>query len=146
MPTHGAIRYIEHYNEFGPYTRFRFQLCNNFQRGKCHKGAMCTYIHAVIGGNEAQKIHLNNGTVYETLPQGAALYVYLPSAADKPDLVPSSKILWTKGAADVFDAVVNGRSSVIQRPQHCAHFQYKKMCNRGPDCCFVHSLLPPGSQ
>jgi len=147
IPTHGAIRYIEHYNECGPYSRFRFQLCHNFQRGKCRSGAACTYVHAIVDGEEnVQRIHLNNGTVYETLPHGVSLFVHLPSASVGAQQIPSEAILRTKGAVEVYKAVINDRFSAIHRPQHCAHFQFKKMCNRGSECGFIHSLIPPNGQ
>jgi len=147
IPTHGAVRYIEHYNECGPYSRFRFQLCHNFQRGKCHKGSSCTYIHALVGSDETvQRIHLNNGMVYETLPRGASIFVHAPSGLTEPQVIPSEAILRTKGAIEVYNAVINNRSCAILRPQHCAHFQFKKMCNRGTECGFIHSLVPPSGQ
>lgn len=141
IPTHGAIRYIEHYNEFGPYSRFRFQLCNNFQRGRCQNGAACTYIHAAAAPETAQKIHMNNGTVYDTLPAGVVFPLFC-RGHQRPQLIPSEYILVTKGAVDVYHAIIEGNPSNIQRPQHCAHFQFKKMCNRGADCGFIHSLVP----
>lgn len=30
----------------------------------------------------------------------------------------------------------------IVRPRHCAHFQFKRMCNLGATCHFIHSLIP----
>lgn len=30
----------------------------------------------------------------------------------------------------------------IVRPRHCAHFQFKRMCNLGSTCHFIHSLIP----
>jgi len=146
VPTHGAIRYVEHYNEFGPYSRFRFQLCNNFQAGRCSRGAACTYIHA-LGFDRAQQIHLNNGTTGRTLPHGASFYVFMPSnTSPVPQFVPSTQILVTKGSLAVYDAIMSNRRSCIGRPQHCAHFVYKKVCNRGEECNFIHSLASPWAE
>jgi len=149
FPTHGAIRYIEHYNEFGPYSRFRFQLCSNFQQGRCQKGSSCTYIHAYLNQDIAQKIHLNNGTMYETLPAGIVFNIHPPNAngtLGRSETIPTEFILRTKGATELYHSVTNNCLSAFHRPQHCAHFQYKKMCNRGTECSFIHSMLPPCSQ
>jgi len=140
-PTHGAIRYIEHYNEVGPYSRFRFQICHNYACGKCTKGFNCTYIHAQQLP-QSNVIHVNGMLAYETLPPGMSMFVHVPGSNGAPQLIPSEYILCTAGSRKLFEDALNGDATRINRPQHCAHYQFKKVCNRGTACSFIHSLIP----
>jgi len=142
VPTHGAVRYIEHHNETGPYSRFRFQICHNHAQGRCPKGFACTYIHALVLP-QSSLIHMNGVAAYETLPGGMSLFVHTPGSRGAPQLTPSEYILRTAGSEKLFEDVLAGNGSSINRPQHCAHYQFKKVCNRGSACSFIHSLIPP---
>lgn len=31
---------------------------------------------------------------------------------------------------------------IVMRARHCAHFQFRRMCNLGSECNFIHSLVP----
>jgi hypothetical protein len=141
VPTNGGIRYVEHYNETGPYSRFRFQVCHNFLNGCCNKGASCTYIHATHLPTP-RRIHVMNADGYERLPAGVALCIHLPGGGSRPQMIPSEYILRTEGSEKLYREIAEGQRRSMHRPQHCAHFQFKKVCNRGPDCSFIHSLVP----
>jgi len=142
QPTHGAIRYIEHFNEMGPYTRFRFQLCNNFLGGHCRKGFECTYVHA-LSLPRAYNVHVNGQHGYETLPPGYCLDVYTPSQNAPPQSIPTHYILHTLGSEKAFKDMVTRKCTF--RGQHCAHYQYKRICNLGDRCSFIHSIVPVSS-
>jgi hypothetical protein len=75
--------------------------------------------------------------------------VYPPNAASQtPQTIPSERILVTVGAQNVYNVLNNLRAGDHQnnaanlKPRHCAHFQFKRMCNLGSECNFVHSLTP----
>lgn len=142
VPTIGAIRYMENYNENGPYTRQRFQLCNRFQKGACTKGADCSYIHSaeVL---KATTVHSFGDASHECLPAGLLLPIYSPHSNCPPQIVPSDSVLVTDGSAKLAAAVSCGNAHLFQRPQHCAHYQFKKVCHRGNECSFIHCLIPP---
>jgi len=136
--THGAIRYAEHYNECGPYTRFRFQLCRNNLKGACTKGGNCTYVH-VTRLPTPSPVHVNGVSAgYPTMPAGVVMYVHLPSSNAPPMQIASEKMLRTAGAEAIMESITNATPLQIKRPQHCAHFTYKKICNRGSLCQFLH--------
>jgi hypothetical protein len=141
VPTHGSIRFIEHYNEVGPYSRFRFQLCHSFLSGRCTRGFDCTYIHAAQLP-VPQEIHVQGVDIYERLPAGVTFFIHIPSALKKPQMIPSEYIIRTEGSDRLFTDIVEGRRRSMNRPQHCAHFQFKKVCNLGANCSFIHSLVP----
>lgn len=109
----------------------------------------------------------NNSLLYDTLPAGVSLCVYPPNNANAhPQMIPSQKILRTLGASNVYQVVLNAhhqRQAKIEealrttgkspnlppvkqphglKPRHCAHFQFKRMCNLGAECNFIHSLVP----
>jgi hypothetical protein len=140
VPTHGGMRYIEYFNETGPYSRFRFQLCHNFLNGRCTKGFTCTYIHAKELP-KAHGIHVQGMDAYERLPAGLSLFVNMPGSTEEPQLIPSQHVIRTLGAERLYTDVIENKQSAVVRPQHCAHFLYKKLCNRGAECAFIHALL-----
>jgi len=141
-PTHGAMRYIEHYNEVGPYSRFRFQICHSHLQQRCQKGMECTYIHANRLPS-ADVIHARGREKnYDTLQSGSILFIYSPHSSMPPQAIPSQSIIRTVGAEKLMHAISQGSTS-FHRPQHCAHLQFKKVCNRGYNCGFIHSIAPP---
>lgn len=100
---------------------------------------------------------------FELLPPGIMITVFPPNNSQAhAQQIPSDKILRTSGASNVFQVLMcaqrqrdekagaSGRApSATQvkqphslKPKHCAHFQFKKICNLGSDCNFIHSLLP----
>ena len=139
-PTIGAFRYIEHYNECGPYTRFRFQLCHNFLRGHCVSGFDCTYIHAhsLPVANNVHHLSRNAGSTnsFATLPPGYYIPVQVSGGPRHPQMIPSECILRTRGADRALKEL--GSSRVGHVPALCAH----NLCNRGDRCDFIHSTLP----
>lgn len=146
VPTKGALKYVEQYNSYGASLRFRFQLCHKFLAGKCDRGESCPYVHVTSLG-KASSVHLNNPENSigkgDTLPAGAVLYIHPPGTITAPpQMIPSEYLLRTQGAMAVYEAVVNHTPCAIIRPQHCAHFQFKRVCNRGNSCNFIHSLVP----
>jgi hypothetical protein len=141
VPTHGGLRYIEHFNETGPYSRFRFQVCHNFLNGRCNKGFTCTYIHTKQLP-PAREIHVQGVDAYERLPVGLSLFVHMPGSTGKPQLIPSQYVIRTLGSERLYADVIENKSGTAVRPQHCAHFLFNKLCNRGPNCAFIHALMP----
>jgi hypothetical protein len=141
VPTHGGMRYVEYFNETGPYSRFRFQLCHNFLLGRCNKGFTCTYIHAKQVP-KAQSIHVQGLDAYERLPPGISVFVDMPGSTGQPQLIPSENIVRTLGAERLYAEIIDNKQGTFVRPQHCAHFMFKKLCNRGPNCAFIHALMP----
>jgi hypothetical protein len=141
VPTHGGMRYVEHFNETGPYSRFRFQLCHNFLNGRCAKGFACTYVHAKQVPT-AHEIHVQGLDTYERLPAGLSLFVHMPGSMGRPQMIPSQYVIRTLGSERLYADVIDNKPGTTVRPQHCAHFLFNKLCNRGPDCAFIHALLP----
>jgi len=140
VPTHGGMRYVEHFNETGPYSRFRFQLCHNFLNGRCNKGFNCTYIHAKQLPT-AHEIHVQGVETYERLPTGLSLFVHMPGSTGRPQMIPSQYIIRTNGSERLYADVIDNKHGTFVRPQHCAHFLFKKLCNRGAECAFIHVLM-----
>jgi hypothetical protein len=140
VPTHGGIRYIEHYNETGPYSRFRFQLCQNFLNNSCSKGYKCTYIHA-RRLPQSRSIHVQGVGSYEMLPAGMEFLVNMPWTLGQLQAVLSQNVIRTLGAERLYADAIDHKPGSCIRPQHCAHFLYKKVCNRGAECAFIHSLV-----
>jgi hypothetical protein len=139
VPTYGSVRYIEHFNEAGPYSRFRFQLCHNFLNGCCAKGFNCTYIHA-LQLPPSHEIHLLGVDAYPRLPAGLSLLIHMPGSAGAPQMFPSQSVIRTLGSERLYADIVGNEHGTFVHPQHCAHFLFKKMCNRGPACAFIHTL------
>lgn len=93
---------------------------------------------------------------YETLPPGFTLTVHAPNSnhvtgakrgPPLPQNIPSDRVIVTVGAKTALDFLRNGRRSgdggaVGARPRHCAHFQYRRLCNLGNQCHFIHSKVP----
>jgi len=140
VPTHGGMRYVEHFNETGPYSRFRFQICHNFLNARCQKGFNCTYIHAKQLPN-AHVIHVQGIDAYERLPAGLSLFVNMPGSTGRPQMIPSDFIIRTLGSERLYADVIEHKHGTFVRPQHCAHFMFKKLCNLGAECAFIHVLM-----
>jgi hypothetical protein len=97
---------------------------------------------------------LQNTQGYRTLSDNLLIAVHAPNAHDEPpQLIFSCNLLVTKGSLQAFEQVVaqvrKGQRSAAPssvpphaRPRHCAHFQFRKMCNLGEECHFIHSLAP----
>jgi hypothetical protein len=106
---------------------------------------------------------LQNTHGYHTLSDNLLIAVHAPNAHDElPQLIFSCNLLVTKGSLQAFEQVVaqvrkagqrggsnagagSGASNATashNRPRHCAHFQFRKMCNLGEECHFIHSLAP----
>jgi hypothetical protein len=99
---------------------------------------------------------------YPTLPAGYTITVHPPNEAHsttateahgratvKPQDIPSDMIIWTAGAQSALDCVASGGASSRgapglsgARPRHCAHYQFRRVCNLGRDCKFLHSKVP----
>ena len=165
--TQGAIKYVDFFQKYGTQTRFRFQLCKRFLSGWCAGGAACQYIHSQVLSHSTQ-VHVNencatsasntfltpemvqggnNSLGYQTIPSGVVFPVYPPNSANvSPQSIPSEKILVTTGAQNVFNVLQSrggdAAACTSMKPRHCAHFQFKRMCNLGTECNFIHSLVP----
>lgn len=105
---------------------------------------------------------------FEYFPPGLTITVFAPNNAQgQPQHIPSERIIRTAGASNVYQVLLCAQkqrdeklaevfrttgkmpSTVPQvkqphslKPKHCAHFQFKKVCNLGSDCNFIHSMLP----
>jgi hypothetical protein len=106
---------------------------------------------------------------YKTMDCGMVFAVFPPNQLNSaPQLIPSEMILETEGAVQTYRALGGGADHAsekggpsqtftqppypvmadgsvavpIVRPRHCAHFQFKRMCNLGAACHFIHSLIP----
>lgn len=134
---------------------------SNLQSGKAQVGAH------VNPNADGQRGGLELGAGVEMLPEGVVLMVYPPNNAQAhPQPIPSEKILRTAGASNVYHVLRNAhqqREAKLQealrvtgrpgnvapvkqphglKPRHCAHFQFKRLCNLGNECNFIHSLVP----
>ena len=138
QPTHGAIRYIEHFNEAGPYTKFRFQLCHNHRNGLCRKGFDCTYIHAMSLPRPCT-VHVNGLMGYNRLPAGLQICVHPTNSNGTSEVIASENILLNFGSERAYREAFQGTSTPQHPPQHCAHFRYKRVCNLGDQCAFIHT-------
>jgi len=168
--TRGSIKYVDHHARYGQQTRFRFQLCNNYLQHKCAKLSECSYIHATVLPKPSE-VHLNPfaprrlaadrhghghdvpmtaqddpsiADAYETLPKGYALRVYAPNdkGPQEPQMIPSEMIILTAGAIAAKRCSLGGDAAPGARPRHCAHYQFKRLCNLGSQCHFIHSKVP----
>jgi len=165
--TRGSIKYADHHARYGSQTRFRFQLCHNYLEHKCAKLSECSYIHATVLPKPSE-VHLNPfaprrlaadrhghgqdvpmsaqddpniANSYETLAPGMVLRVFAPNdnGASEPQSIPSEMIIVTAGA---LAARRGGPGPDAARPRHCAHYQFKRLCNLGTQCHFIHSKIP----
>ncbi|KAG5508381.1 hypothetical protein JIQ42_08119 [Leishmania sp. Namibia] len=169
--TRGAIKYASLNERYGNQTRFRFQLCNRYLHRRCFSAAECQYIHSLVVSTATQ-VHMNENSVttsavrqmnreelaggrktldYPTMAPGMIFAVYPPNQLNSsPQLILSELILMTEGAVQTYQALsrdapggaTHGTEATIVRPRHCAHFQFKRMCNLGTSCHFIHSLIP----
>lgn len=78
----------------------------------------------------------------------------------RPQRIQSSMIIWTRGGdmalkhamgqmhGRPFATANNEVDNMVPlgatgaRPRHCAHYQFKRLCNLGRDCQFIHSKIP----
>ncbi|KAG5487913.1 hypothetical protein LSCM1_08228 [Leishmania martiniquensis] len=169
--TRGAIKYVSLNERYGNQTRFRFQLCNRYLHHRCFSAAECQYIHSLVVSTATQ-VHMNENSVtttavrrmnreelaggrntldYPTMGPGMIFAVYPPNQLNSsPQLIRSELILTTAGAMQTYQALsrdatrgaTHSTEVTIVRPRHCAHFQFKRMCNLGTSCHFIHSLIP----
>ncbi|GET85444.1 hypothetical protein, conserved [Leishmania tarentolae] len=168
--TRGAIKYASLNERYGNQTRFRFQLCNRYLRHRCSSASKCPYIHSHVLST-VTAVHMNENSItsgvrqqdredlaggrnalkYPTIAPGMIFAVYPPNQLNSsPQLIPSELILQTEGALhtyralsrDTADGADHRKDTTIVRPRHCAHFQFKRMCNLGTSCHFIHSLIP----
>ncbi|CAJ1985682.1 hypothetical protein - conserved [Leishmania donovani] len=169
--TRGAIKYASLNERYGNRMRFRFQLCNRYLRHRCSSAAKCPYIHSLVVSTATQ-VHMNENSIttsgvrqmnreelaggrntleYPTIATGMIFAVYPPNQPNSsPQLIPSELILQTEGALHTYHALsgdaaggaTHDTQTAIVRPRHCAHFQFKRMCNLGTSCHFIHSLIP----
>ncbi|ESS66145.1 hypothetical protein TCDM_05272 [Trypanosoma cruzi Dm28c] len=130
-----------------PPARFnisRFVICRNYRCGEadsCPKGEGCRFVHADVDYStlEGQPIHVNyiwrdeKLCIYERLPPGDVLEVLSRSGSEKPDLIPSERILVTRRA-------LSYREDNSRRLSHCVHYYCNRMCNRGENCNFIHAV------
>ncbi|XP_010698152.1 hypothetical protein LPMP_020070 [Leishmania panamensis] len=165
--TRGAIKYASLTERYGSQTRFRFQLCNRYLHHRCSSAAECQYIHSLFVSTATQ-VHVNENGIttygvrqmireelaggrntleYPTITPGIVFAVYPPNQLNSfPQFILSELILQTEGAVQTSQALsgdaAHGAEATIVRPRHCAHFQFKRMCNLGASCRFIHSLVP----
>jgi hypothetical protein len=131
------------------------QLCPNFDAKEedvaaaassssyspsCVNGAACKFAHARLDKAQRQEIHVNyayatlDDVCYESFPlPSQILQVAPPNASVATDEIPSHLVLKT--------AALQSSRRVIS---HCAHYFFNRVCNRGPECYFIHaiSLMP----
>ena len=112
------------------------------------------------GGSGFQNVLAENKDSVPCLPEGHVLYLYRPNAltsnpAEKLQAVPSHLILETVGSQTAISIQVHNKlpegtshpnengeeSEAIPRAKHCAHFQFKRLCNMGPACHFIHAKV-----
>jgi hypothetical protein len=95
---------------------------------------------------------------YDTLEPGFVLTIYGPNATTNttgshrgeqsgPQRIPSEMILTTCGSETALAHMLSGadqgvKGAVGSRPRHCAHYQFKRLCNLGRNCHFIHSKVP----
>lgn len=120
--------------------------------------------------NQAELAGGRNTLHYPTISAGMIFAVFPPNQLNSaPQLIPSEQILVTEGALQTYRALsgsvedlkstvpaphylphsqkpssssASAAEAPIIRPRHCAHFQFKRMCNLGASCHFIHSLIP----
>jgi hypothetical protein len=170
--TRGSIKYVDHHSRYGAQMRFRFQLCHNYLLHKCPRMSECSYIHATKlpqpsqvhlnpfaprrlaadrhGRSEevpyAEVDDPNVANTYETMPAGATFIIFPPhgnQVTNQETSVPSSMVIRTSGADEAWSFMLNpSLAPPGYRPRHCAHYQFKRVCNQGKSCPHIHSKVP----
>ncbi|KAK7196957.1 hypothetical protein NESM_000638600 [Novymonas esmeraldas] len=119
----------------------RLVLCRNFSvdhPGSCPKGALCKFVHADVRDATHATIHVNyawrslSHCTYARLPPGDVLTVLAPNERPPTEVIPSERILLTRGSA--------GWREHVGGLSHCAHYYFNRMCNRGERCNFIHAV------
>ncbi|ORC92727.1 zinc finger protein family memeber [Trypanosoma theileri] len=122
----------------------RLVVCRNYipgKEGSCVKEENCRFVHADVDYDklQAQSVHVNyiwrheDICTYKRLPPGDVLEVVSWNGAQRPDLIPSERILVTRRALSHCEP--NGSPL-----SHCVHFYCNRMCNRGENCNFIHAI------
>eukprot|EP00760_Papus_ankaliazontas_P011596 PhM_4_TR14871/c0_g1_i1/m.30105 len=142
--TQGSLEYIADFNACGPRgTVFRAELCEAYYRdGLCEQGFRCDCIHthSTVVAAQLDTVHVNyviadvKDSVYPTLPAGKLLKIYDPNQRNRFVEVQSEHLLRNAGSEGLWRD--DGKTSM--KPYHCAHFFLRKLCNRGPQCTFMH--------
>jgi hypothetical protein len=105
---------------------------------------------------------------FDFFPPGLTITVFPPNSSQgQVQHIPSERIIRTSGASNVYQVLLcaqkqrdeklaevlrtTGKTPTVipsikqphsLKPKHCAHFQFKKVCNLGGDCNFIHSMMP----
>lgn len=90
---------------------------------------------------------------YPTLPAGFHLAVFPPNSTGvddsnlPPQIIETAMIMRTIGGDTAMTTAVRVGQQipavpVQNRSRHCAHFQFKRLCNLGDKCHFIHSKVP----
>jgi len=115
-------------------------LCRNYYvEGDCPKGRSCKFVHADVNHKDVKSapIHVNYAwrsmdlCTYPTLEAGSFVNVLLTNNRLPSEQIPTERILMTIGSL----SAVNGEAA-----QHCAHYHFNRICNRGEKCHFIHAV------
>ncbi|KPA78622.1 hypothetical protein ABB37_06222 [Leptomonas pyrrhocoris] len=137
----------------------RLVLCRNYRPcdpRSCAMGGNCKFVHADCdyAKLEAHPIHVNyiwrheSLCTYPRLPPGEKLTVWAPNNKQPATLIPSERILVTKGSQAYMICLQSVRSGLASPEElehtaplsHCAHYYFNRMCNRGERCNFIHAV------
>ncbi|RNF03434.1 zinc finger protein family memeber [Trypanosoma conorhini] len=119
----------------------RLVLCRKYVPGhpeSCWKGSMCKFVHADTTGASQCPIHVNYSwrsverCTYQRLPPGEMIFVLAPNGREPAETFPSERILVTRGSLN--------RKSHAGPPSRCAHYYFNRLCNRGENCNFIHTI------
>ncbi|RNF11236.1 zinc finger protein family memeber [Trypanosoma rangeli] len=119
----------------------RLVLCRKYVPGhpdSCWKGAMCKFVHADPMGALQCPIHVNYSwrsverCTYQRLPAGEMIVVLAPNGREPAETFPSERVLVTRGSLN--------RKTHAGPPSRCAHYYFNRLCNRGENCNFIHTI------
>ncbi|KAH9589367.1 hypothetical protein LSM04_007504 [Trypanosoma melophagium] len=119
----------------------RLVLCRKYVPGRpdsCWKGSMCKFVHADPTGAPRSPIHVNYSwhsverCTYPHLPPGETILVLAPNGRQPAETFPSERVLVTRGSLN--------RKSHVGPLSRCAHYYFNRLCNRGEDCNFIHTM------
>ncbi|ORC92725.1 zinc finger protein family memeber [Trypanosoma theileri] len=119
----------------------RLVLCRKYIPGRpdsCWKGSMCKFVHADPTGAPRSPIHVNYSwnsverCTYPHLPPGEMILVLAPNGRQPAETFPSERVLVTRGSLN--------RKSHVGPLSRCAHYYFNRLCNRGEDCNFIHTM------